>query len=96
MDNKTKIFMILGGAVVLTGVVFFLIPPKAKVTLRKDGTGTASLGGSTKEFSLDKGVDITTFNGYELHVFGEDIWLRKWGRDVKNADGSPKIEILAV
>ena len=88
--------MILGGAVVLTGVVFFLIPPKAKVTLRKDGTGTASLGGSTKEFSLDKGVDITTFNGYELHVFGEDIWLRKWGRDVKNADGSPKIEILAV
>jgi hypothetical protein len=96
MSNTKKVFWILGGAVALAGVVFFLIPPKAKVTLRRDGTGTASLGGSTKEFSMDKGVDITTFNGYELHVFGEDIWLRKWGRDVKNADGSPKVEILAV
>jgi hypothetical protein len=96
MENSKKIFLILGGVVALTGVVLFLIPPKAKVTLRRDGTGTASLGGSTKEFSMDKGTDITTFNGYELHVFGEDIWLRKWGRDVKNADGSPKVEIIAV
>jgi hypothetical protein len=96
MSDTKKSLYILGGAIAITGMVLFLIPPKAKVTLRKDGTGTASLGGSTKEFSMDKGVDITTFNGYELHVFGEDIWLRKWGRDVKNADGSPKVEILAV
>ena len=96
MSDTKKSLYILGGAIAITGIVLFLIPPKAKVTLRKDGTGTASLGGSTKEFSIDKGVDITTFNGYELHVFGEDIWLRKWGRDVKNADGSPKVEILAV
>ena len=96
MSNTKKVVYILGGAVMLTGIVFFLIPPKAKVTLRKDGTGTASLGGSTKEFSTEKGVDITTFNGYELHVFGEDIWLRKWGRDVVNKDGSPKVEIIAV
>ncbi len=96
MTNTKKVIYILGGLVAVTGVVFFLIPPKAKVTLRRDGTGMASLGGSTKEFSMDKGVDITTFNGYELHVFGEDIWLRKWGRDVKKADGSPKVEIIAV
>jgi hypothetical protein len=96
MTNTKKVFLILGGVVAVTGIVFFLIPPKAKVTLRKDGTGTASLGGATKEFSMDKGVDILTFNGYELHVFGEDIWLRKWGRDVVNKDGTPKIEIIAV
>jgi hypothetical protein len=96
MTNTKKVFYILGGVVAITGIVFFLIPPKAKVTLRKDGTGTASLGGSTKEFSAEKGADITTFNGYELHVFGEDIWLRKWGRDVVNADGKFKIEITAV
>jgi hypothetical protein len=96
MTNTKKVFYVLGGAIAITGIVLFLIPPKAKVVIRKDGTGTASLGGSTKEFSMDKGVDITTFNGYELHVFGEDIWLRKWGRDVKNADGSPKVEIVAV
>ena len=92
-NNKV---LIIGGVVALTGLVFFLIPPKAKVVIRKDGTGTASVGGSKKEFTTDKGADITTFNGYELHVFGEDIWLRKWGRDVKNADGSPKVEIIAV
>jgi hypothetical protein len=92
MANKKV--LIIGGVVALTGLVFFLIPPKAKVVVRKDGTGTASLGGSTKEFTTDKGVDITTFNGYELHVFGEDIWLRKWGRDVKDKDGNPKVEII--
>ena len=92
MANKKV--LIIGGVVALTGLVFFLIPPKAKVVVRKDGTGTASLGGSTKEFTTDKGVDITTFNGYELHVFGEDIWLRKWGRDVLNKDGTAKVEIL--
>ena len=96
MTNTKKAVYILGGLVAVTGIVFFLIPPKAKVILRKDGTGTASLGGSTKEFSMDKGVDITTFNGYELHVFGEDIWLRKWGRDVVDANGRPKVEIIAI
>lgn len=92
MANKKV--LIIGGVVALTGLVFFLIPPKAKVVVRKDGTGTASLGGSTKEFTTDKGVDITTLNGYELHVFGEEIWLRKWGRDVKDKDGNPKVEIV--
>ena len=96
MANTKKAVYILGGLVAVTGIVFFLIPPKAKVILRKDGTGTASLGGSKKEFSMDKGVDITTFNGYELHVFGEDIWLRKWGRDVVDANGRPKVEIIAI
>ena len=92
--DKSKKVLIIGGVVALTGLVFFLIPPKAKVVIRKDGTGTASLGGSTKEFTTEKGVDITTFNGYELHVFGEDIWLRKWGRDVVDKDGNPKVEIV--
>jgi hypothetical protein len=89
--------LILAG-VLLSGIVItlFLIPPKAKVTLYKDGTGNASLGGKTKSFTQDKGVDITTFNGYELHVFGEDIWLRKWGRDVVDDKGKPKVEIIAV
>jgi hypothetical protein len=96
MSNGKKVVYVLGGVVAVVGLVFFLIPPKAKVILREDGTGTASLGGSKKEFSIGKGVDITTFNGYELHVFGEEIWLRKWGRDVKNADGSPKVEITAI
>jgi hypothetical protein len=96
MSNTKKVVYILGGLVAVTGLVFYFLPPKAKVVLRKDGTGTASLGGSTKEFSMDKGVDITTFNGYELHVFGEDIWLRKWGRDLVDANGRPKIEIVAV
>jgi len=91
MANKKV--LIIGGVVALTGLVLFLIPPKAKIVVREDGTGTASLGGSTKEFTPDKGIDITTFNGYELHVFGKDIWLRKWGRDVKDKDGNPKIEI---
>lgn len=95
MDNKKKVIYIVAGAIALTGLVFYFLPPKAKVTLRKDGTGTASLGGSKKEFTLDKGVDITTFNGYELHVFGEEIWLRKWGRDLVNKDGSPKVQIIA-
>lgn len=92
MANKK--ILIIGGVVALTGLVFFLIPPKAKVVIRKDGTGTASLGGSKKEFTTDKGADITTFNGYELHVFGEDIWLRKWGRDVKDDKGNPKVQIV--
>jgi hypothetical protein len=96
MSNTKKVVYILGGLVAVTGLVFYFLPPKAKVVLRKDGTGTASLGGATKEFSMDKGVDILTFNGYELHVFGEDIWLRKWGRDVVDKDGTPKIEIIAV
>ena len=95
MDKKKKVFIVLGVVVVLTGIVLFLIPPKAKVTIRRDGSGTASLGGSTKNFSLNKGVDITTFNGYELHVFGEEIWLRKWGRDVLDANGKPKVELKA-
>ena len=92
MANKK--ILIIGGVVALTGLVFFLIPPKAKVVIRKDGTGTASLGGSKKEFTTDKGADITTFNGYELHVFGEDIWLRKWGRDIKDDKGNPKVQIV--
>jgi hypothetical protein len=95
MDKKKKVFIVLGVVVALTGIVLFLIPPKAKVTIRQDGSGTASLGGSTKNFSLNKGVDITTFNGYELHVFGEEIWLRKWGRDVLDANGKHKVEIKA-
>ena len=93
MSNTKKVFYILGGVIAITGIVLFLIPPKAKVTISEDGTGVASLGGKTKKFNLDTGVDIITFNGYELHVFKEDIWLRKWGRDVKNKDGSPKVEI---
>jgi hypothetical protein len=96
MNSNKKVYYIVGGVVTLVGIVFFLMPPKAKVTLRKDGTGIASLGGSTKEFSMEKGVDIITFNGYELHVFAEDIWLRKWGRDVVDKNGNPKIEIIAV
>lgn len=93
MANKKV--LIIGGVVALTGLVFFLIPPKAKVVIRKDGSGTASLGGSKKEFTTDNGVDITTFNGYELHADSDNIWLRKWGRDVLNKDGSPKVEIVA-
>ena len=95
MDANKKTLIVVGGTVALTVIVLFLIPPKAKIVLYQDGTGTASLGGKTKSLSQDKGIDITTLNGYELHVFGEDIWLRKWGRDVKNADGTPKIEIIA-
>ena len=86
--------MILGGAVVLTGVVLFFIKPKAKITLRKDGSGTISLGNSKKDFSLKKGADLTTWNGYELHILGEEIWLRKWGRDLVNAKGNPDVEIV--
>jgi len=92
MANKKV--LIIGGFVALTGLVFFLIPPKAKVVIRKDGTGTASLGGSKKEFTTANGVDITTFNGYELHADSDNIWLRKWGRDVLNKDGSAKVEIV--
>jgi len=92
MANKKV--LIIGGIFALTGLVLFLIPPKAKIVVREDGTGTASLGGSKKEFTTEKGIDITTFNGYELHVFGKEVWLRKWGRDVKDKDGNPKIEII--
>ena len=58
MANKKV--LIIGGVVALTGLVFFLIPPKAKVVIRKDGSGKASLGGSTKNFTTEKGVDIST------------------------------------
>lgn len=93
MSNTKKVVYILGGLLAVTGLVLFFIPPKAKVVIRKDGSGTASLAGSKKEFTTEKGVDILTLNGYELHVDKEDIWLRKWGRDVLKADGTPKVEI---
>jgi|688.fasta_scaffold2558011_1 hypothetical protein len=96
MSNNKKIFMILGGAVALTGVVLFFMKPKAKITLRKDGTGTIQLGRSSKEFKLGKGADLTSWNGYELHYLGEEIWLRKWGRNLLKADGTPDVEIVAV
>lgn len=96
MSNGKKIFMIVGGAVALTGVVLFFIKPKAKITLRKDGTGTIQLGRSSKEFKLGMGADLTSWNGYELHYLGEEIWLRKWGRDLVDAKGNPQVEIVAV
>jgi hypothetical protein len=94
MSNTKKVVYILGGLVAVTGLVFYFIPPKAKVIIRKDGSGIASLGGAKKEFTTDKGVDILTLNGYELHVDKKDIWLRKWGRDVLKADGTAKVEIV--
>ena len=96
MNNGKKVFLILGGAVVLTGVVLFFIKPKAIVTLRKDGTGTLQLGGSTKDFKLGTSADLTSWNGYELHILNEEIWLRKWGRDIVKSDGTPDVKIVAV
>jgi hypothetical protein len=95
MSSTKKVFLILGGAVVLTGVVLFFIKPKAKITLRKDGTGTIELGGSKKDFQIGSSADLTTWNGYELHSSGEELWFRKWGRDLVKADGTPDVEILA-
>jgi hypothetical protein len=94
MNNNKKVIYIIGSLFAITGLVLFLIPPKAKVIIRKDGSGIASLGGAKKEFTTDKGVDILTLNGYELHVDKKDIWLRKWGRDVLKADGTAKVEIV--
>lgn len=94
MSNTKKVVYILGGLVAVTGLVFYFIPPKAKVIIRKDGSGIASLAGAKKEFTTEKGVDILTLNGYELHVDKKDIWLRKWGRDVLKADGTAKVEIV--
>lgn len=96
MNGKTKVFTILGGAVVLTGIVLFFIKPKAIVTLRKDGTGTLQLGGSTKDFKLGTSADLTSWNGYELHILNEEIWLRKWGRDLLDKKGNPDVKIVAV
>ena len=42
------------------------------------------------------GADLTSWNGYELHYLGEEIWLRKWGRDLVDAKGNPQVEIVAV
>jgi len=94
--NGKKIFMIVGGAVALTGVVLFFIKPKAIVTLRKDGTGTLQLGRSTKDFKLGTSADLTSWNGYELHILNEEIWLRKWGRDLLDKKGNPDVKIVAV
>lgn len=96
MTNDKKLFMIIGGAVVLTGVVLFFIKPKAKISLRKDGTGKIQLGFSSKEFKAGKGADLTSWNGYELHYEGEEIWLRKWGRDLVDEKGNPQVEIVAI
>ena len=96
MDNKTKIFMVLGGAVVLTGVILFFIKPKARISLRKDGTGNIKLGLSSKDFKLGEGADLSSWNGYELHYSGEEIWLRKWGRDLVDEKGNPQVEIVAL
>ena len=95
MSSK-KAFMIIGGAVFLTGVVLFFIKPKAKITLRKDGTGKMQLGLSSKEFKLKEEADLISWNGYELHYAGEEIWLRKWGRDLVDKKGNPQVEIVAV
>jgi hypothetical protein len=94
MDNNKKIIYIVGGFVAVTGIIIFLIPPKAKVVIREDGSGTAYLAGAKKEFTTEKGADIITFNGYELHADKNNIWLRKWGRDVLKKDGTPKVEIV--
>jgi energy-converting hydrogenase Eha subunit G len=94
MSSTKKVIYILGGLVAVTGLVFYFLPPKAKVIIKKDGSGIASLGGVKKEFTTDKGVDIITFNGYELHADSKNIWLRKWGRDVLKKDGTPKVEIV--
>ena len=96
MNGKTKVFTILGGAVFLTGVVLFFIKPKAIVTLRKDGMGTIQLGSSTKDFKLGTSADLTSWNGYELHILNEEIWLRKWGRDLLDKKGNPDVKIVAV
>jgi hypothetical protein len=96
MTNNKKVFMVLGGAVVLTGVVLFFIKPKAKITLRKDGTGKMQLGLSSKEFKSGEEADLISWNGYELHYSGEKIWLRKWGRDLIDKKGNPQVEIVAV
>jgi hypothetical protein len=93
MQNNKKVIYIFGGILAVTGLILFFIPPKAKVVIRKDGSGTATLGGKTKDFTREKGVDITTFNGYELHADKDDIWLRKWGRDVVNKDGTTKVDV---
>ena len=95
MNGKTKVFTILGGAVFLTGVVLFFIKPKAIVTLRKDGMGTIQLGSSTKDFKLGTSADLTSWNGYELHILNEEIWLRKWGRDLLDKKGNPDVKIVA-
>lgn len=96
MAVSKKALMIIGGAVALTGVVLFFIKPKAKITIKKDGSGTIKLGGSSKDFKSGMGADLTSWNGYELHYAGEEIWLRKWGRDLLDAKGNPKVEIVIV
>ena len=95
MSNGKKVFLILGSAVVLTGVVLFFIKPKAKITLRKGGTGTIQLGNAKKDFEIGKSADLVSWNGYELHSSGEKLWFRKWGRDLVKANGSPDVEIVA-
>lgn len=96
MDKKKKVFLVLGSAVVLTGVILFFIKPKAKISLRQDGSGIIQLGSSKKEFTVGKSADLTTWNGYELHSSGEKLWFRKWGRDLVKADGSPDVEIVVI
>lgn len=96
MDKKKKVFLILGGAVIVTGVILFIIKPKAKISLRKDGTGIIQLGGSKKEFAVGTSADLTSWNGYELHSSGEELWFRKWGRDLVREDGTPDVEIVVI
>ena len=96
MNSTNKVLMIIIGTVVLTGTVLYFIKPKATITLRKDGTGNIKLGNSTQEFSVGTGADLTSWNGYELHIFGEKIWFRKWGRDLVKTDGTPDVEIVAI
>jgi hypothetical protein len=96
MDNKKKIFMIIGGSVFLTVVVLFFIKPKAKITLKQGGMGTIQLGRSKKDFEAGKSADLTSWNGYELHGSGKELWFRKWGRDLVKEDGTPNVEIVAI
>jgi hypothetical protein len=96
MDKKKKVFLILGSAVVITGVILFFIKPKAKISLRQDGSGIIQLGSSKKEFKVGASADLTSWNGYELHGSGEKLWFRKWGRDLVKADGSPNVEIVVI
>ena len=94
MSNNKKIIIGLS-AIVTTGIVLFFIKPKAKIILRKDGSGLAQLGFKKKEFTVQNGINLISWNGYELTVSNGQITFRKWGRELQNPDKSPKIELVA-
>jgi hypothetical protein len=97
-----KKYLIIGGVVLGVGAfaMAFLKRPKGKIVINKDGSGTVTLGNNTASFSKDMGVNVGTWNGWELLASSSSLLLRHFGKVYEEGGiteyygGSSDIEII--